>query len=250
MAKDAYYFSHDSNARNDDKILKLRSKFGYEGYGMFWAIIEVLRESSNYKFELNNIRLLQLSLGCSARKLQSFIEFCLNIGILAKDNQFFWSERLLKSTTLFNKKKAVLSEIGKKANESRWNRDSAKDSVTVSASDPIKLKKSKENKIKLNGINEITLLFDLLNYDEDKLNDSVISRTQNLIDQFSYQKVHEAFLKVSELEDQKKNIAYISKILENGFTSNKPSKSTSPEPQTQWKDLTPTYEEYIRDERK
>ncbi len=31
--KDAYYFPHDCNARNDPKILALRSVFGAEGYG-------------------------------------------------------------------------------------------------------------------------------------------------------------------------------------------------------------------------
>lgn len=51
MAKEAYYFSHDSNARNDSKILKLRMKLGWEGYGIYWGIIEMLRDASNYKLE-------------------------------------------------------------------------------------------------------------------------------------------------------------------------------------------------------
>ena len=32
--KDAYFFSHDCNARNDPKILALRSVYGAEGYGV------------------------------------------------------------------------------------------------------------------------------------------------------------------------------------------------------------------------
>lgn len=31
--KDAYFFAHDCNARNDPKILALRSVYGAEGYG-------------------------------------------------------------------------------------------------------------------------------------------------------------------------------------------------------------------------
>jgi len=36
MKKEAYYFSHDSNARQDEKIIKLRMKLGWEGYGLYW----------------------------------------------------------------------------------------------------------------------------------------------------------------------------------------------------------------------
>ena len=35
------YFPHDSNARNDIKLIKLRSKYGYEGYGVYFALIEL-----------------------------------------------------------------------------------------------------------------------------------------------------------------------------------------------------------------
>jgi hypothetical protein len=47
MAKDTFYFSHDYNARNDIKIKRLLSKFGYEGYGIFWALIEDLYNNTN-----------------------------------------------------------------------------------------------------------------------------------------------------------------------------------------------------------
>jgi hypothetical protein len=214
MAKDAYYFSHDSNARNDDKILKLRSKFGYEGYGLFWALIEVLRESTNYKFEVNNIKLLQLSLAHPTKKLQSFIEFCINVGLLAKDNQFFWSERLLKSMISYNEKRTILSDAGKKGNEKRWKGDKGSESGSESGSNRIKVKEIKEIKeSKVKGNEKIILLFNFLDFDENKLNDSIILRTQILIDKFTYPVVQDTFVKVSELDNNKKNIAYIEAIL-------------------------------------
>ena len=45
--KDAYYFSHDSNARNDQRLIKIRMKYGMEGYGIYFGIIEILREQEN-----------------------------------------------------------------------------------------------------------------------------------------------------------------------------------------------------------
>jgi len=47
MAKDTFYFSHDYNARNDEKIRKLLFKHGYEGYGIYWALIENLYNNAN-----------------------------------------------------------------------------------------------------------------------------------------------------------------------------------------------------------
>jgi len=47
MAKETNYFSHDYNARNDEKIKALIRKHGMEGYGVFWAIVEELYNNSN-----------------------------------------------------------------------------------------------------------------------------------------------------------------------------------------------------------
>jgi len=47
MAKDTFYFSHDYNARNDEKIKLLIRKHGMFGYGVFWAIVEELYNNAN-----------------------------------------------------------------------------------------------------------------------------------------------------------------------------------------------------------
>jgi len=47
MSKDTFYFSHDYNSRNDEKIKFLLRKQGITGYGLFWAIIEDLYNNAN-----------------------------------------------------------------------------------------------------------------------------------------------------------------------------------------------------------
>jgi hypothetical protein len=47
MAKETFYFSHDYNSRNDEKIKFLIRKHGMLGYGVFWAIIEDLYNNAN-----------------------------------------------------------------------------------------------------------------------------------------------------------------------------------------------------------
>lgn len=44
------YFRHDFTAADDDKILALRMDMGYQGYGLFWAIVEYLAQNGgSYK---------------------------------------------------------------------------------------------------------------------------------------------------------------------------------------------------------
>jgi hypothetical protein len=55
MKKDAYYFPHYSNARNDAKLIKLRRVLGIEGYGLYFMLLEVLREQTDFQFPLNGV---------------------------------------------------------------------------------------------------------------------------------------------------------------------------------------------------
>ena len=54
--KDVYYFSHDNNARNDEKILMLRAEHGWEGYGIYWALLEMMFESSECSLSHSKIK--------------------------------------------------------------------------------------------------------------------------------------------------------------------------------------------------
>lgn len=40
--KDTRYFQHDYNAQHDPKIVRLLQKVGWEGYGLYWAVVEDL----------------------------------------------------------------------------------------------------------------------------------------------------------------------------------------------------------------
>jgi hypothetical protein len=46
--KHEVWFKHDNNARNDQKMLGIRIKYGLMGYGIYFCIIEMLRASQNY----------------------------------------------------------------------------------------------------------------------------------------------------------------------------------------------------------
>ena len=42
--KQSLYFSHDYNARGDENIVRMRMALGWEGYGIYWAIVEQMYE--------------------------------------------------------------------------------------------------------------------------------------------------------------------------------------------------------------
>lgn len=57
MSKHTYFFRHDFNAHEDERILDLRMEHGMEGYGVYWLLIELLASSSGYKLEANPKRI-------------------------------------------------------------------------------------------------------------------------------------------------------------------------------------------------
>lgn len=94
MSKDAYYFPHDSNARQDVKILKLRIKHGWAGYGLYWGIIETLRDQDNYAFEADQPELISLAVGCSIDEITPVLNTCLEVGLLKKEDGYIFSPSL------------------------------------------------------------------------------------------------------------------------------------------------------------
>lgn len=125
--KDAYWFKHDSNARNDEKIIDLRGELGYEGYGIYWALIEFLRDTENYEADYKPKR---LSLALTAE--ESLLEQVINgYGLFVVDESGkFYSESLktrMKQMDLKreqqrdNANKRWEKEKKDKANESHGN---------------------------------------------------------------------------------------------------------------------------------
>ena len=73
MSKDAFYFPHYCNARHDRKIKRLVKEFGLEGYGIYFMLLEVLREQSDLKFPMEDIDLLADEFGTSEPKVRTIV---------------------------------------------------------------------------------------------------------------------------------------------------------------------------------
>lgn len=116
--KEAYYFSHDSNARNDTKVLRLRRTLGIEGYGIYFCIIEMLREQSGYKMPLADIPEIAFDLHTDEAKVKSVVN---DFNLFDIDGEYFTSPRLQRSMEKYNERKTKLSEAGRKGAKARLN---------------------------------------------------------------------------------------------------------------------------------
>ena len=125
------YFPHDSNARNSDKLIPLRARFGAEGYGIYFMLIERLREESSY-MSVKDYNMLAFDLRVDSGKVKSVIE---DFGLFAftEDGKCFYSESLMRRMKVKDEK----SEKARRSVASKWNnlkhQNAAKRSERLSA---------------------------------------------------------------------------------------------------------------------
>ena len=144
--KDAYYFSHDSNARNDQRIMKVRMKHGMEGYGVYFGIIEIMRENSDYILYESDIESVSYDLRTDKEIVQDIL-YNYDLFEIRRDadieEAFFFSKSLKRRMEALDERRQKLSEAGRKGGLS-------KASIEIKPPLSIKVNKSKVNKNKIN----------------------------------------------------------------------------------------------------
>ena len=109
--KDAYYFSHDANAKDDPKCVVLIDELGMEGYGIYWMLVETLRSEADFKCPLRMLNGLARRYNTSAEKVQSVVT---RYGLFDHDDESFWSESLMRRMEVYQERKQKLREAGRK----------------------------------------------------------------------------------------------------------------------------------------
>jgi hypothetical protein len=137
MAKDTFYFSHDYNSRNDEKIKFLIRKHGMLGYGIFWAIIEDLYNNANAL--RNDYEGIAYDFRVDTNIIKSIIT---EFDLFVFDNNTFGSLSVQKRLDERDSKSVKARQSASK----RWDNANAKQ--TQSNSIAIKERKEKESKVK------------------------------------------------------------------------------------------------------
>ena len=134
-AKATNYFSHDSNARNDGKVIRLRMKHGAAGYGIYFMILERLREEQEYT-SAKDYNMIAFDLRVDSSLVKSVIE---DFGLFTftDDGKCFYSESLKRRMDMKDAKKSQRSDSAKIGAKERWKRQ--KDGVRKKESDEQKV---------------------------------------------------------------------------------------------------------------
>lgn len=91
---DSCYFSHDSNAKDDFKIMLLIEEMGLEGYGIFWVLIETLREQQEYKYPIRLLSVIARKYNTTLAKVEAVVaKYQL---FVIEDDCFFYSASLIR----------------------------------------------------------------------------------------------------------------------------------------------------------
>ena len=103
MNKDAYYFPHFSNARQDRKLKRAMKQLGIEAYAIYFMLLEVLRDQSELIYPMEDIDLLADEFGTSEQKVRTVI--C-NYGLFEVDeDDYFFSPKFYEYLTPYLEQK-------------------------------------------------------------------------------------------------------------------------------------------------
>ena len=117
--KDAYWFSHDANARHDERIIKLRYLHGLEGYGLYWAMVETMREANGYQCSSDAIPMLEHSFNAASGVLEAVVKTCIDTGLFEEKNGVIFSPSLRRRMEELDAKRLKRQEAGRKGGKAK-----------------------------------------------------------------------------------------------------------------------------------
>lgn len=128
QTKATNYFSHDSNARNDAKLINLRMKHGAAGYGVYFMILERMREEANH-MSARDYNMIAYDLRVDAALVKAVVED-FGLFVFAQGGKYFYSESFNTRMQAMEAATARRRAAGKKAMESRWGTKHDSETVT------------------------------------------------------------------------------------------------------------------------
>ena len=145
------YFSHDYDEQHDEKIVKLVFEMGWEGYGLYWALIERLYSSGGYL--VDDYKRIAYALHTDSGKLEKLIN---EYSLFEIKSGFVFSNSVnfrLKERRQINAKRKHAAKIRWKNQHELDDANSLQMQSTCNAS---KVNKSKVKERKEKSINKAT----------------------------------------------------------------------------------------------
>jgi hypothetical protein len=154
MKDDLPYFSHDNDSRNHPKMKALRARYGWTGYGQFWALNEMIAGSSFARLDLGR-KVVRSATACelgmttdALDDLLSFLSDPDECGLIHYENGVVTTDRTHENFDLIDKERTRKRGSGLISAENRHN---SAEKVDNSAEPP---RKKSTNKTKLKEIKQ------------------------------------------------------------------------------------------------
>jgi len=167
MSKDSYWFRHDSTAGRGLKMRKIAHVYGHWGKGIYWDVVEMLRDSENYEYDNTEFDLVMLAdlIGCKdSKKFIDWYHDCIKFGLLEESKNKFYSPALKSVMGVWESKKINGSKGGrpkKQVTENKPNKN-----LNKSESKPNMKANENHNRIEYNSIeyNSINIKKDVIDW--------------------------------------------------------------------------------------
>ena len=113
------YFSHDSDSRNDEKIVNVRMQIGAVGYAIYFMILERLRESEDF-MGVKDYNAIAFDLRVDAKDVKRVVE---DFGLFqfTDDGKQFYSDSFRNRMRIMESKRIKQVEAGKRTASMRWS---------------------------------------------------------------------------------------------------------------------------------
>jgi len=186
--KETFYFSHDYHARTDEKIIELLLVEKWEGYWLFWAIVEKLYENEWYIDQ--NYERIAYDLRTNNERIQKVVE---NYWLFIFDWKSITSKSVLERLRQ-RKDKSKKAQLSVKA---RWDKEKKGDTNVIRDEyerNTIKERKGKENKVKEidTTATDLLLFFNSTTWVNLKLTDKKKEQLKNRLKTFSIEEIQTA----------------------------------------------------------
>lgn len=113
--KETFYFRHDYNAHDDNRLKKVIRRHGAEGFGVYWYLVELLFQESGAWFLPKDYEDFAHDLRTDESTVKSVVEA---FGLFEYDAKNFWNKRVDEEIEF----RAEKSKSAKKAAKIRWSK--------------------------------------------------------------------------------------------------------------------------------
>ncbi|NDV84912.1 Lin1244/Lin1753 domain-containing protein [Bacteroides sp. 51] len=117
--KNDQYFPHDATAGNNIKLMILIESEGARGYGVYWYLLEFLRQQAGYKGKLKMLDMLARRVKTTRAVVKRIIT---DYALFAIEGELFYSPGLVERMKPLDSKRAAKSEQCRRAAGSKWLR--------------------------------------------------------------------------------------------------------------------------------